>query len=74
MLTLQIIGSVGGALIALIQLAGLFLQNRLRAEIAELKTQLAETRAKDKEELRDWVDEEFVRRREIDLFTKARPA
>src|SRR5581483_2479984 len=74
MQTLQIISAASGLVLTLINLAGVFLANRLRADLAELKAQLAESRAKDKEELREWVDEEFVRRREIDLLTKARPA
>jgi hypothetical protein len=66
MSTLQLISAAGGALLTLINLLNIFISQKTRADIAELKLSMAETRAKDKEELRDWTDEEFMRRDAIE--------
>lgn len=65
-MNLQLLSTVGGAVLTLINLIGVLIQNRMRADISELKVQLAENRAKDREELRTWIDEEFMRRDAIE--------
>jgi hypothetical protein len=66
MLTLQIICTAGGGILTLINLVNVFLNNRTRADIAELKTHLAEARAADKSELREWAEAEFARKDTMD--------
>jgi hypothetical protein len=51
-------GLCAGALTA-INLINLFLNNRLRADMAELKLSIAEARAKDRDDLKEWASEEF---------------
>jgi hypothetical protein len=58
----EILGTVVGALLGVAELANLFLNNRTRADVAELKLWITEQRSKDSRELRDHVDAEFVRK------------
>jgi len=60
-----------GLLVALAQGLNVWITSRIRAEMAELKLAITEKRMADKTEMRDWVDEEFMRRTEIEAKLEA---
>lgn len=58
---LAVISTASAIICSLAGLLNYLLTLRLRAEIAELRTQIADERRKDREELRDWINGSFLR-------------
>lgn len=59
---IEVAGSIAGALLAVVNLASLFVSNKTRADISDLKTWCVEQRAADDKAVREWCDKEFVRK------------
>jgi antibiotic biosynthesis monooxygenase (ABM) superfamily enzyme len=60
----QMVSAVAAIVVPVAIAVNAWFTSRIRADIAELKVQLSEQRIEEIEGLRDWVDREFVRRRE----------
>lgn len=60
-----------GVIVAVAQAINVWFTGRMRADIAEVKLELTEKRHQDREEIREWVDAEFMRRAEIEAKLEA---
>jgi hypothetical protein len=62
----ELVSAAAGIFFALLNLLNTYIVLKIRLEVAELKLHMAHARAKDKDELRTWVEESFVRRGEFE--------
>lgn len=61
------VSAICAVVFTILQVVSAVVALKIKGEITEIKLHIAETRAKDREEMKDWADGRFIPRREAEV-------
>lgn len=67
------VSGICAIIFTILQVVSAVIALKIRNEITEIKLHIAETRAKDREDLREWADDRFLRKENGTFRSWAKP-